>query len=226
MRLSHSGGLADQDSIPPPSPGTDHPPLHLATSPASTESLLGRKYTGLPSTPMLDPHTGLLLAVSEANPTPTDLPSMMEAFAQMLFKSLALNAAQITSSIHADLQQIVRMDTTEKKADQSVAWTNQNSARLQDVQDLLETSFAKIATSRTDQDAIILGLGGSLNLRKRVQSAVKSLKKSLIPEIAKHRLELDRAHRALQSTCMDGLPRGHHCKTPLLIIKRGGDEEV
>lgn len=77
--------IADQDSIPPPSPGTVNPPLHLATSPASIESLLGRMNTGLPSTPMLDPHTGLLLAVSEAHEassTPTDFLSMMEALAQ------------------------------------------------------------------------------------------------------------------------------------------------
>lgn len=49
-------------------------------------------------------------------------PSMMEAFALMLSKSLALNAAQIPSSIHADLQEIgMRMDTIDKKADKSVA---------------------------------------------------------------------------------------------------------
>lgn len=58
--------IADQDTAPPGSPGTAHPPLHPAPSPSSTESLLGRLNAGLASTPMLDPNTGMLLAESEA----------------------------------------------------------------------------------------------------------------------------------------------------------------
>lgn len=118
--------IADQDWIPQPSPGTVNPPLPQATSPASTESLLERLNSALPSTPMTDPHTGLLLAVSEAHeaaPVPTDLPP------------------------------------------------------------------------------------------------VKALIKNLIPEIAEHCLELDRAHMALQPPHLDGLPRDVIVKPHFYAVK-------
>ena len=203
--------IADQDLPPPRSPGTDFPPLAAAASPSSTESLLGRMGAGFPTTPMTDPHTGMLLSVctaQEETPVPTDFPSMMNAFSQMLSKSLALNAAQITSSIHADLLQLgMRMDTMEQKADQAVTRINQNSSRLQEVQDQLEVAFAKIDDLENRSRRYNFRVRGLPESDKEVQVAVKSLIKKLIPDIAEHRLELDRAHRALQSPRSDGLPR-------------------
>lgn len=97
---------------------------------------------------MLDPHTGLLLSETEATMAatiPTDFPSMMEAFSQLLSRSLAQNAEHITSSIHADLQHLgQRIDMIEKRSDQAVARINQNSDRIQEMQEQLETAFAKI----------------------------------------------------------------------------------
>lgn len=150
--LINTGGaedsIVDQDNKTPSSPGMDFPPLPQITSPTSTESLLGGMGAGYLSTPMTDPHTGMILAVTEASaniPAPTDLPSMMEAFTHLLSKSLAQNAVHITSSIHADLQQLgQRIDTIEQKADQAASRINQNSARIQDLQDQLETAFSKI----------------------------------------------------------------------------------
>lgn len=63
----------------------------------------------------------------------------------MLSRGLAINAAQISSSIHSDLQQLgMRIELIEKKADQSVARINQNADRLQDVHYQLETALSKI----------------------------------------------------------------------------------
>lgn len=98
----------------------------VTPSPTSTELLIGRVIDGLPMTPMSDPLTGL--NAGEGWPTtPTDFPSMMAAYSQMLSRGLALNAAQKTSSIHTDLQQLgMKIEVMEKKADQSVARINQN----------------------------------------------------------------------------------------------------
>lgn len=140
--------------------------------------------------------------------TPIDFPAMMAAFSKMLSRGLAQTAAQITASIYADLQQIgIRIEVIGKKADQSVARINQNSAKIQDLQDQLETAMSKIDDlenrSRCDNFRI-QGLPASV---KQVQPADHSLIKDLIPDIREHRLELDRAHRALQPLRMDGLPR-------------------
>lgn len=137
--------IADQDTAPPSTSGTVNLSHMVAPSPTSTESLLGTSMDGLPMTPMHDPLTGLVNCEGGTCSTAlisTDFPTMMTAFSQMLSKSLALNAAQITSSIHADLQQLgMRIEVIEKKADQSVARINKNSARIQDMQDQLESGL-------------------------------------------------------------------------------------
>lgn len=77
--------------------------------------------------------------------TPTDFPSMMAAFSKMLTRGLSHNAAQITASIHADLQQIgSRIEVIEQKSDQAALRINQNTARIQELQDQLEVATSKI----------------------------------------------------------------------------------
>lgn len=223
MAVTAEDSIADQDLLSPHTPGTVHSPQPLNHSPASTESLLLSLQTGLPATPTMDPQTGLLLSVSEAQeaaPTPTDFPSMMEAFALMLSKSLAQNAAQITSSIHADIQQLfLRLDYIEQKADQAGARINQNTARIQEMQDQLETAFAKIDDLENRSRRYNFRVRGLPEAEQEVQSAVKDLMKDLIPGIPEYRLELDRAHRALQPPRKDGLPRDIIVKPHFYAVK-------
>lgn len=54
---------------------------------------------------------------------------------------------------------------------------------------------------------------------KHVHPAVKALIKGLIPDISEHCLELDRAHRALQPPCSDGLPRDIIVKPNFFSVK-------
>lgn len=128
--------------------GTVSTPLQTAPSLAFTESLLGRSVRGLNLTPMED-----LLASPKPwkqdthnnPPIPHDFSSMMAAFSQMLARGLSQTAAQITALIHADLQHIgAGIEVMEKKTDQTVAKDNQNSARIQDLSDQLETAISKI----------------------------------------------------------------------------------
>lgn len=123
-------------------------PQQVAPPPASTESLIGKSMGG----PVLTPMHDLLVSPNpweqEAHKIPLtsiDFPSMMTAFFKMLARGLSQTAAQITASIHADLQQVgLRIEVIVKKADQAVSRINQNSARIQDLQDQLESAFSKI----------------------------------------------------------------------------------
>lgn len=62
------------------------------------------------------------------------------------------------------------------------------------------------------------GIQGLPESVKVVHSAVCTLIKDLIPTIPEH-LELDRAHRALQPLCTDGLPRDIIVKPHFYVVK-------
>lgn len=74
--------------------------------------------------------------------TPSDFPSLMAAFSKMLSRGLAHTASQITSTIHVEIQHLgSRIDSSGKKADQTIARTNRISAGIQDLKDQLETAM-------------------------------------------------------------------------------------
>lgn len=78
-------------------------------SPTSTESLLGRTIGDFNLTPIDDFMTSLENCDLGAHPTshaPADFHSMMTAFSNMLTRDLTHTAAQISSSIHADLKHL------------------------------------------------------------------------------------------------------------------------
>lgn len=184
---------------------------HSTHSPASTESLIRKMMEGLNLTPLSNvlPSPGTPSMGAPGYPlTPSDFPSMMEAFSSMLSKGLAQTVTQITNSIHADLQQIgARIDIIEKKTDQLVAKVNQNSARIQDHHDHLETALFKIDDLENRSRSYTFRIQGLPESIKEVHAAVHTLIKDLIMAIPEHCLEIDRAHRALQPLRMDGLPR-------------------
>lgn len=215
--------IADQDVALPNPQGTVSLTHMMTPSPASTVSLIGRSVEGLLMTPMSDPLSCLDVCDSEAYIcplTPTDFPSMMTAFSNLLSRGLAQYAAQITSSIHADLQHLgTRIELIEKKADQSVARILQNSARIQDVHNQLETALSKINDLEHRSRWYNFRIRGIPKSVKEVQPAVRALIKDLIPDIPEHHLEQDRAHRALQPPRSDGLPRDIIVKPHFYSVK-------
>lgn len=69
--------------------------------------------------------------------THADLPSLMTAFSEMLSRDLAHTDTQTTYTIHADIQHLgCRIDAVKQKADLTIARTNQNTAIIQDIDDL------------------------------------------------------------------------------------------
>lgn len=137
-----------------------------------------------------------------------DISLMFSRFAEMLDRGLAQTAARITTDIKTDLQMLgSRIETIENRVDSTMNRVNQNTDRIQDLHDQLETAMAKIDD--------LENRSRSLNFRIRclpetvtdIPEAVNSLIKNLIPDVRAHKMELDRAHRALAPPRPDGLPR-------------------
>lgn len=130
-------------------------------------------------------------------PTPGDLSSMMTTFSTILSKGLAITAAQITSMIQAH-NLGARIEIIEMKADQTIARTNQNTARIQELRDQLDTALSKIDDLENRSRCYNFRIRGLPEPIKEVDSVVCSLINVLITDIPEHRLEMDHAHRALQ----------------------------
>lgn len=180
-------------------------------SPASTESLLGRFQGDSPLTPMEDfteaPfHQGPLLGALPS--TPTDFASLMQTFSTMLSRGLAQNASHITSIIQADLQHLgARIEAVESKTDQAVAMTIQNTDRITELHDQLDIAYSKLDDLENRNRRYNFRLRGLPETFKDTDKVVREFISSLLPDAPEHRLELDRAHRALQPPRQDGLPR-------------------
>lgn len=117
-------------------------------SPVSTESLIERTLDKLLLTPLGDMGRSPSLSAGQALTsavTPIDLSSFLATFSKMLARGLAQIATQITSTIQADLQNLgTGIETIEQKAEHMIARANQNTARIQDLQDQLDSALGKI----------------------------------------------------------------------------------
>lgn len=222
--LSESTADQDQGALPS-SQASDATVSTLPgfPSPASTDSLLRRTFGGAALTPQQDlPHSPdpWDIQARDLPPFPTDFPSMMAAFSQMLSKGLSHTAAQITASIHADMQQIgARIEVIKQKSDQTILRINQNTSRIQDLQDQLESATSKIDDLENRSRPYNFRLRGLPETVKDTHMAVQDFIKSLIPNNPAHRLELDRAHRALQPPRSDGLARDIIVKPHFYAVK-------
>ena len=218
---SPRGEAADLESIADPSSPIQHAlpllatpvstvPPH-ATSPASTESLISHTMADMLNTPMLQSplsHAGFQMPSPIPQPSQTDMARLLNCFSDMLAAGLTQTAAQITSSIKADLQNIgVRMDAIEQAVDNTAARTNQNTNCIQSLQDQLEIALSKLDDLENRSRRYNFRIRGIPEGVVNIPDAVKSFIKNVIPDIPDHKLELDRAHRALQPPRQDGLPR-------------------
>lgn len=129
---------------------------------------------------------------------------IFDKFSEMLANCLVQTAAQITTTIKADLQSLG-------------ARANQNIARIQDLQDQLDA--AKIDDLENRSRRYNFHIRGLSDSTTDVHMTVKSFIKDSILNIADHRLELDTAHRALQPHCQDGLPRDIVVKLDFYAVK-------
>lgn len=96
---------------------------------------------------------------------------------------------------------------------------NQNTDRIQDLQDQLEKPMSKIDDLENRSRRYNFRIRGLPEKVTDVHAAVRSHIQSLIPDIHPHKLELDRAHRALGPPCSDGLPRDIVVKLHYYAIK-------
>lgn len=108
--------------------------------------------------------------------------------------------------------------------------TNQNTDCIQELQDHLDTAMSKIDDLENCLRRYNFCIRGLPETCKDVQSTVHTFIKELFPDLPEDRLELDRAHRALQPPRTDGLPRDVVVKPHFYQVKeeimRISSEEV
>lgn len=80
-------------------------------------------------------------------------------------------------------------------------------SRIQNLQDQLDTALSKIDDLENHSRLYNFRIRGLSETITEVQEAVRAFIKDIIPDLQDHRLELDRAHRALNPPRSDGLPR-------------------
>lgn len=159
--------------------------------------------------------------LSPLSPASTlDITTLMDSFSKMLSRGLDKMASQTTSAIQADLQNLGSMiEATEKKVEKTISRANQNTARIQDLEDQLDTAIAKIDDLENHSRRYNFRIRGLPEAVKDTHQAVTSFIKEIIPNIQYHHLELDRAYRALQPPRSDGLPRDVVVKPHLYGVK-------
>lgn len=177
------------------------PHIAQAPSPASTESLLGfnmEEYAMSLAGPSL-PHVQVI-------PPPgysvQDITSLQE---DLLERGLANSAAQITNNIKSHFANLgSRMEAMENKMDSIVTRTNQNAAHIQT---LKEQALSRINDLENRSRKFNFRICGRPESITDIPLTVWDIISELMPNALPHRLELDRAHRALGPPRKDGSPR-------------------
>lgn len=147
-------------------------------------------------------------AATQAQTCPMDYNSLLSTFTKLLSKGLAQTAMQITSTIQADLHNLgSRIEITEKKLDQSIKRTIQNTDNIQGLMEQLDIANLKIDDLENRSRRYNFRIRGVPESIVNINAVVQEFIRAIIPDIPAHRLELDRAHRALQKPRADGLPR-------------------
>lgn len=116
----------------------------------------------------------------------------------MLSRGLAQAATQIASAMQADLHNLgARIEAIEQKADHTAARTNQHTARIQDLQEKLDTDLYKIDDLENRSRHYNFRIRGLSETVKDVHSRVCFFIKDLLLDILSYHLKLDKAHGAL-----------------------------
>ncbi|PIO22968.1 hypothetical protein AB205_0211760, partial [Aquarana catesbeiana] len=124
------------------------------------------------------------------------------------------------SPMEADLQQLgIRIEAIESKTDQIAAVANQNTDRIQELHDQLDMAYSKLDDLENRSRRYNFRLRGLPESFKDTDKIVRSFIKHLLPDNPDYRLELDRAHRALQPPRQDGLPRDIVVKPHFFRVK-------
>lgn len=172
-----------------------------APSPASMESLIGHTMEDFLFSPMRPDEaypTSPSHHTQGASDSLINTADLFNKLSELLDKGLSTVAAKIIGDIKENFQRLRdRMETMEHKLEDTVAKTNQNSAHIQVLQDQLDEALSKIDDLENRSRRYNFRLRGLLESVTDIRAAVHDLFKVLIPDIPAHKMELDRAHRAL-----------------------------
>lgn len=111
------------------------------------------------------------------------------------------------------------MEAIETKLDQTAAASQQNTDLIQTLQDQLDTAVSRIDDLESGSRRFNFRIRGLPESILDVTAATQDLMKTLIPSIPPHRLELDRAHRAVGPPRKDGSQRDVIAKPHYYSVK-------
>lgn len=137
---------------------------------------------------------------ADLSPGPqVQMEAMFSKFAELLGRGLTKTASKITGEIKADLLNLgSRIEFIETKLEHTVIQSSQHSDRLQELHEQLGASLLKIDDLENRSRRYNFRIRGVPESFQDIPAAVQSIIKELLPDIAPHKLELDRVHRALQ----------------------------
>lgn len=138
----------------------------------------------------------------------SDDPLLLARFSTLLDRSLDKISTRIVSDIKSEFQALgTRMNTLENTLDNNIAKTDRNTNCIGNIQAKLDEALNKIDELENRSRRHNFRVRGIPESFIDSDAVIKELISYLIPDIPAHRLELDRAHRALTGPRSDGLPR-------------------
>lgn len=146
--------------------------------------------------------------------SPAGINNLLSTFSKMLARGLSHKSNPQFKLISKTWDQELKSLT-----DHTTARTNHNTARIQDLQDQLESALYKVDDLENRSRRYSFRIRGLPESVKDIREVVRSFIKDLIPDIPTHHLELDRAHRSLQPPRLDGLPRDIVVKPHYYAVK-------
>lgn len=147
-------------------------------------------------------------------------PILLARFSTLLEQELENASKRITSDLKHEFQELgSRIGTIEATLDDTITRTNQNMECIEDIHKRLDDAPNKIDNLENRSRRYNFRVQGIPESFPDSEAIMKELIQHLIPDIPHHKLELDRAHRALTTPRDDGLPRDVIVKPHYYVVK-------
>lgn len=132
-------------------------------------------------------------------------PIVLARFSTLLEQGLEKASGQITSDLKQEFKELgSRINTIETKLDDTVIRTNQNSDQIYLLYQQLEGALSEIEDLENRSRRYNFWIRGLPEFYIDTQAAVSDMMHTLLPDDADHKLEVDRARRALMAPRPNG----------------------
>lgn len=147
-------------------------------------------------------------------------PILLARFSTLLEQGLEKASKRITMDLKQEFQALgSRIGTLESNLDATTSRTSQNTKSIESLHKRLDEALNKIDDLENRSRRYNFRIRGIPESFTDTTAIVQELILHLLPDIPSHKLELDRAHRALTAPRDDGLPRDIIAKPHYYAVK-------